>query len=296
MTESVRKQKSGDQLTPGDWLAPGELLNGAAEVLHALAYSAGYDRSSEKHVHLVVREQGKVAPYADVVGGGTLFDLASDADLAELREQVERAQRIADIRAFADWLEANPWVPLPNHLSAAKQLNGSETDPVPALAKVREIADRLAVKTDEHLDDRTRMEYAIGTVTYSLLSWHKDGRPVEPKPLISDETIEQAGRMGSWNESEQRWEDPDPTGQLYTRADDEQDDPTPVSGARIAPHTGGMTDGGLVDETEAVIHVWLIGAATACGLTVATLPARHSYVPSWSDPSTCLACAAEEPF
>jgi hypothetical protein len=41
----------------------------------------------------------------------------------------------------------------------------------------------------------------------------------------------------------------DPTGLAYTRADDEPDDPTPVSPARVPLHTGGMTDGGLVDET-----------------------------------------------
>jgi hypothetical protein len=41
----------------------------------------------------------------------------------------------------------------------------------------------------------------------------------------------------------------DPTGLLHSRAD-EADDPTPVSGARVRPHTGAMTDEGLVDETE----------------------------------------------
>jgi hypothetical protein len=41
----------------------------------------------------------------------------------------------------------------------------------------------------------------------------------------------------------------DPTGLAYSRADDEPDDPTPVSGHRVAPHTGGLTEQGLVDET-----------------------------------------------
>jgi hypothetical protein len=38
----------------------------------------------------------------------------------------------------------------------------------------------------------------------------------------------------------------DPSGHGYSR---EADDPTPVSGGRIEPHTGGMTESGLVDET-----------------------------------------------
>lgn len=37
-------------------------------------------------------------------------------------------------------------------------------------------------------------------------------------------------------------------GLAYTRADDEPDDPTPVSGARVPAHTGGVTEGGLAEE------------------------------------------------
>lgn len=42
-----------------------------------------------------------------------------------------------------------------------------------------------------------------------------------------------------------------PPGLDFSRADDEPDDPTPVSPARVPMHTGGMTEGGLVDETRA---------------------------------------------
>ena len=38
-----------------------------------------------------------------------------------------------------------------------------------------------------------------------------------------------------------------PSPLLYSR---EADDPTPVSGARVEPHVGAVTDAGLVDETE----------------------------------------------
>lgn len=40
----------------------------------------------------------------------------------------------------------------------------------------------------------------------------------------------------------------DPIGLAYTRADDDTADPTPT-GPREPLHTGGMTEGGLVDET-----------------------------------------------
>jgi hypothetical protein len=39
----------------------------------------------------------------------------------------------------------------------------------------------------------------------------------------------------------------DPSGHGFSR---EADDPTPASGGRIEPHTGGMTNRGLVDESE----------------------------------------------
>lgn len=274
MEPTVRKQKSGDQLTPGDWLAPHELLDGAAEVLHVLAYRADYDRYEEKHVHLVVREQGRVAPYADVVGGGTLFDLATEADLAELREQAERAQKISDIRALAAWLEANPWAPMPNYYDANAHLDArhpggpSETE---AYAKVREVADRLGVQVEERLDDRTTVSKAFGPVTYQVIAWHADGRPADPEPV-------------------------DPTGQLYSR---EADDPTPVSGARVEPHVGGMTEGGLVDETpaEPVIHVvFPHHNTTQCGIPLGSFTAQDSSVTSWSDRSTCAFCAEQAPF
>ncbi len=42
----------------------------------------------------------------------------------------------------------------------------------------------------------------------------------------------------------------DPTGLLHSR--DAEEDPTPT-GTRVEPHNGAMTDGGLVDETEAPI-------------------------------------------
>jgi hypothetical protein len=244
MTENQPTGTTFAELAVGDWIAPGVISALAAEVLHTLTYP---HPGGNGRTHLVLREFGQAMPFDETYENDFPVSLATEEELAGIRAGADRAGRIADIRAFADWLEANPWVPLPNHLSAAKQLNGSETDPVPALAKVREIADRLGVKTDEHLDDRTRMEYAVGTVTYSLLSWHKDGRPAEPAPadwMAADTESIRAAIAGAIRE-------PDPTGLGYTRVDDDADDPTPVSGARIAPQTGGMTDGGLVDETDA---------------------------------------------
>jgi hypothetical protein len=288
-----RKQKSGDQLAPGDWLAPGELLDGAAEVLHTLTYrpSDHFRRSdNEKHVHLVVREQDKVAPYADVVAGSTLFDLATEADLAALRESAERAQRIADIRALADFLEAHPALPMNSLLvlQVASEQGGDVWDSGDeGAAEVRGWAEIMGAKVEEAagLVEATRH---FGSASYKVVAFQKSGpwfnvgdrvvprgweksqysraglnviaTVVETKPITGSprrrqqfraEGADWCGGGSMWNHSDgfELLPDADPMGLSYTRADEEADDPTPVSGGRIPPHTGAVTEGGLVDET-----------------------------------------------
>lgn len=90
----------------------------------------------------------------------------------------KRASTIADIRAFADWLEANPWVPTPYHAYASEHLNGGDDpNPAVALAQLQEFAERADVKADESLHDRTRAKVNIGRFEYTLLVWHPNGRP-----------------------------------------------------------------------------------------------------------------------
>lgn len=276
MTNTVRKQKSGDQLAVGDWLAPGELIDGAAEVLFAHAWPASADRSRDndgKHVQLVLREQGKTSTYADVVGGNTLFDLASDEDLAEYREAAERAEFVAGVRAFADWLEANPWVVLPCGVRAWQQIAspafGDGISPAEGLARVRELAARLGVDADESADDRTEVEFRIGAVEYQLLTWHKDGRPAEPAPESAADPY--AGVPVS--ELPEYRED-DPTGLGYSRADDGETT-QPIAG-RVPAHFGAVeVAGGLVD----------IGPPGAC-------PAHgvHPHLGTNGEPMVCLDC------
>jgi hypothetical protein len=83
------------------------------------------------------------------------------------------------------------------------------------------------------------------------------------------------------------------SGLSYTRADDGPDDPTPVSGGRIELHTGGVTDGGLVDETAAVpVHAEFSTGESSCGLATVPPGAGSS---DWNK-VTCKACIDEMPF
>jgi hypothetical protein len=279
---SVRKQKSCDQLSVGDWLAPGELLEGAAEVLFAHAYPSSADRSRDNdgtHVQLVVREQSAVVPFTDVIGGNTLFNLASDEDLAELREAAMRAQKIADIRSLASFLEANPDVPMSPYMLDQTDLKGPE-----GLATVRALAVRLGVEVNDSLDDRTSLEIVTGHHRHKLIAWHPEGRPAEPAAehhhsggwkgegpgtcgaeCVCGVTFDGFDTLAEAVELVERHV-ADPLGLDRSRADDEPDDPTPVSPARVPLHTGGMTDGGLVDETDrcvASLHIPTPGAT--CG-------------------------------
>jgi hypothetical protein len=83
------------------------------------------------------------------------------------------------------------------------------------------------------------------------------------------------------------------SGLSYTRADDGPDDPTPVSGGRIELHTGGVTEGGLVDETAAEpVHAEFSTGESSCGLATVPTGAGSS---DWNK-VTCKACIDEMPF
>ena len=267
--KSVRKQKSGDQLAVGDWIAPGALMERPAEVLFVYAYPSDADavasglvpsRERGTSVQLVVREQGRTGVWPDLASANTLFNLASDEDLATYREQAERAQKIADIRALADFLDANPAVPAPDsvHAQASPGRHGDVWNSgAEGIAEVRRVAEIFCEKVRQD-DERTEVVKRFGGFDYTFIAWHKDGRPAEPDTLSDaelDEVLADANRdiaaaLDDVVDTEAGLRAiTDPTGLSYSR---EADDPTPVSGARVVPHVGGVTEAGLVDETASV--------------------------------------------
>lgn len=154
-----------------------------------------------------------------------------------------RARRIANIRQLADWLEANPDLPAPNHLYGGHQMaDPGFRDGISAaegLARVRAFAAKHGVKADESGRDRTKASVSFGIAEYSLLTWHKNGRPgqLDEREAELERLRAEVAALRS------------NVGLDYSR---EADDPTPVSPARGgAPHVGAVVDGGqLVDETK----------------------------------------------
>lgn len=220
MSTSVRKQKSGDQLAVGDWLAPGEILDGAAEVLHVLKYRPKDTIAEDWHVHLVVREQGMVAPYADVVSGARLAELASEEDLAKYQEDAQRVALADQLHRLADLIVERK-LPVPAHaLSLRAYVRKASAVRVYADALGVEVQPRGSVKGTEAYWLVGGKSYEPGALEFSV---HTSEVEPEPEPVA------------------------DPTGLAYSRP---ADDPTPVSGARVEPHVGAVTEAGLVDETE----------------------------------------------
>jgi hypothetical protein len=101
-----------------------------------------------------------------------------------------RADKIAAIRAMADWLEANPQVPTPYRASAYEHLSDYDGSESENLAVVRRTAALFGVEADEHLNDRTRLVFPFSDrVEYELVAWHKSGRPVDSVEVESAEQV-----------------------------------------------------------------------------------------------------------
>jgi len=234
MTETTvteRETKRADELKPGDWIAAGpynDRIDGTddAEVLHTHPYADG------RKVAVMIQEATIPEPEIIHLYAEGELTLLTAEEIAGHREGAERAQFAAGLREFADWVEANPWAPIKRdggYLQTVRlqvDLHAVAEDAgAGAVARVREIADRLGVKVDESLDDRTDASAEIGSASYSVIAWHRDGRPAEPAPPA----------------------DPDPAGLGYSRTDD---DPQPVAG-RVPPHLENGRSA-VVDTSEPV--------------------------------------------
>jgi hypothetical protein len=150
-----------------------------------------------------------------------------------------RGARITAIHAFADWLAANPDVPMPRHsIDVQVHLqNGHDGTEAENLDRVRELADTLGIKADEHLDDRTTVRQLIGGyVSFEVFAWHKTGRDAGELERLRARVAE----LESVAEA-----------LTYSRADEDPQVIRPHS-PRLPLHAGAVTDGGaLVDVTSA---------------------------------------------
>lgn len=290
-----RQTKRADELVPGDVIAD-ELYGEPHPVLGAFQY---VDELGDAAVLAVCRDER-----------GLVYSRDFGADMGILVERPtdERAARIAEIRQLADWLERNPWVPMPYGIDAWQQVGNEEIrddlSPAAGLHLVREVADRIGVEADESAHDHTEVRIKFGKRTeYKLLSWHKAGRPgaVDPRDAELERLRAENAALKS------------AAGFGYSRdmGDEEPTLPVPVSPGRglhaidavsgIAKsgkreHEPELVDGGkLVDEAVSGVHYMEPGPdgvsadRVACGVQVSRLsgPFGLSILPG---SVTCLAC------
>jgi hypothetical protein len=96
MTNNVRETKRADELKTGDWLAA-EQIDGdrPTEVLDIYPFTDGGGPAV-----LLVYRNGNGRPESFPADAHRTFELATQDELNAGREQAERAEKIADIRAY----------------------------------------------------------------------------------------------------------------------------------------------------------------------------------------------------
>jgi hypothetical protein len=90
----------------------------------------------------------------------------------------QRIVGIAEIRQLADLLEQHPNIPMPYNTDALVLLNSqNDTDPLPGLKLLHDLADVIGGEIEERLDDRTVLNVKFGRTRLRLVTWHLAGRP-----------------------------------------------------------------------------------------------------------------------
>lgn len=170
----TRETRRADQLAAGDWIWIGDDMR---RVLSA-------------HTHadetLIVAESQDGAPETHWARRDIQLVIVAEDEMEAAKAAARRARFVAGLREFADWMQANPWVPIERDsgyvggVRVQVDLHGGDMDAnAETVARVRTIADRLGVKVQE-LDDRTDASTEVGGVSYSVIAWHRDDRPDVP--------------------------------------------------------------------------------------------------------------------
>jgi hypothetical protein len=164
----------------------------------------------------------------------------TNTSVTQTEGQQQAAEFAAGLIEFADWLEQHPWLPTRRPGSDYQQPARIQVDLHDHMdfEQVREFADRLGVKTHEHLDDRTSVEVHVGSVEYTVIAWHRGGRPAERDAELASLRARIAELEAATD-----------VGLGYSR--EEADDPRPVSPARVPSHAA-MLDGSATPSTVRV--------------------------------------------
>jgi hypothetical protein len=259
-----QETKRADQLAVGDWVSlladhrdPWETRRNT-KVAAVFPYT---DEVENDRVLLVTRTSDAARPWTNRLLADQPVRVLTADELAAVREQAERATKIADIRAFADFLEQHPDLPV-THIRMQASLNphgdvwNSGAEGVAEVQRLAGLFDCRVKQDDEHIT-ATR---EVGATEYVIVAWHKDGRPAEA--ITCNWCTDPASPDPALHPGDGRTHVPaDDLGFGFSRQDDDPQVIRPHS-PRVPLHTGAVVDGGvLVDETPA--------ESPASGLTLA---------------------------
>lgn len=221
---TVRETKRADELKPGDWLRRGEALDEhPAEVLATLPWESTEDGQM---ISVIFRGEDS-KPTAWNLSPVSVLSLATEAEVDAYRDD-QRRLRVAEQLEDLARLIVSKRLPLPGEYQPMHvTFNfGRDIEKVDKIAEVLGLERTVSYGTATvHMRPRARREGLLDIAWDAYAPKEEASEPKEqPEPVA------------------------DPTGQLYSRPDD---DPTPVSGARIEAHVGAVTDGGLVEVAEA---------------------------------------------
>lgn len=163
-----RVSKLGADVQAGDWLAPHEVdLDVPAKVIAVHPYDDG-----EPMLAIVYGQPDGGEP--KIVSGypGDKIQLATAVEIDSITSARRRADFIAELRKFADWFEARPWLPVP--YSRTFQADFVHEDDAGMLAEAHDMAERLGV-TPSIADDRVTVRAHVGGTQFTAYS-------TRPKP------------------------------------------------------------------------------------------------------------------
>lgn len=171
----IRVPKKAADLKVGDWLADYGPVEAISEVLAVTPYT---DAVAVAKVVVVFRNAYEPSPEIGRWLAEQEVRLATEGEIAAAREAGHRAEFVAGVRAFADWIEARPWLPVP--YSRRTQARFLAEDDADKLVEARAIAEQLGV-TPQIEDGHITVTARVAGFEYCVF----DNRP-KPVELVAD--------------------------------------------------------------------------------------------------------------
>ncbi len=155
-TPAEPKTKTAAELTVGDWLNDDYFGTGPIRVAAPIFVNADW-------AHIVYLEPGDPEPGSATVDADQKFQLATAAEIERMENDKRRAEFVRELRDFAAWFEARPWLPVPQNPDFQHSVL---TVTAEKIAEIRAVAERLGAEFQ--LGNRVGIRHRVGGVEYRI--------------------------------------------------------------------------------------------------------------------------------